>query len=67
MHKPSTVVPVLNEGLWTKAPTTFLLNLSSRWKRGIRFMPWLLYPGGETSGIHCINLWYIPSIKKGFE
>lgn len=50
MYKPSTVVPVHNEGLWTHAPT-FLLKLI-RWKRGIRFMPWLLYPGGKTSGIH---------------
>jgi len=51
MHKPSTVVPVLNEGLWTKAPTTFLLNLR---KRGIGFMTWLLYHGGKISGIHWI-------------
>lgn len=52
MQKSSTVVPVPNEGLWAKLPTTFLLNLSSRWKRGIGFKLWLLYPQVKTYGIH---------------
>jgi len=34
MHKSSTVVPVLKQGVWTKAPATFLpLQASDNWQK----------------------------------
>ena len=50
----------------THATKAYILNLSTRWRWVVSFMPQLLYPSETVPGTHWIGSWMVPTAGLGF-